>query len=249
MQLVGAFESCLEDGRAEAMGGAAGGVEDEQALGGEDAGVEVSKGLGEGAAGLVSGVEGFKGRGPAEKLTGGVEEGLNGVVDDDAADRRGGSGRVTVGEGAKLAAGGEGDVVDFGEVVVFSGEPEDGHVGAAGGGGVAGAGERGGGLQGRIERTAEEAHLLAGDHGSGAGAEGVERGRMRVLRGQEINDFRPMRGKGRRSLPAGAAEGRAIKGAGSGSAGAEVQKQPGKARNHGDGMTLGGRQGGAFRLG
>ena len=51
VQLVGAFESCLEDGRAEAMGGAAGGVEDEQALGGEDAGVKISKGLGKCAPG------------------------------------------------------------------------------------------------------------------------------------------------------------------------------------------------------
>ena len=176
MKFVGALDGGAQNGRAEAMEVAACGVEDEQALRGEDAGVEIGEGLGEGAAGLVGGDQRVGGVGGAEQLGGALDERRDAFVEDDAADGRAAdSGALSYASCFELAAGGKGDVIDFGEVVVFGGEPEDGGVGMAGGGGLAGAGDGGGGFEGGVERAAEEADLLAGDDGSGALGEGCER--------------------------------------------------------------------------
>ena len=71
------------------------------------------------------------------------------------------------------------DVVDLGKVVVFGSKPKDGHMGAAARSGLPGAGQRGGCLEGRKERSAKEAHLLPGHHHSGAVAQSVKRRRGR----------------------------------------------------------------------
>ena len=87
------------------------------------------------------------------------------------------SGALLVDQLRQLAAGGKSDVIDLGEVVVFAGEPEDGRVGMAGGGGLARAGDGGGSFEGRVQRSAEETHLLAGENGAGALGERSERWR------------------------------------------------------------------------
>ena len=92
MEFVGVLNAGAQDGRAEAMEVAAGGVEDEQALGGKDPRVEIGEGLGEGAAGLVGGDEGIDRVGGAEEFGGAFEERGVEIVDDDAADRHGSSG-------------------------------------------------------------------------------------------------------------------------------------------------------------
>ena len=47
----------------------------------------------------------------------------------------------------QLAAGGKGDMIDLGEIVIFAGEPEDGGVGMACDSGLARAGDRRGGFE------------------------------------------------------------------------------------------------------
>ena len=65
-------------------------------------------------------------------------------------------------------------MVDLFEVVIFSGEPKYGRVGAAGRGALAGASDGGGGFERCKERTAEEGYLLAGNDDASAGAQGIE---------------------------------------------------------------------------
>jgi hypothetical protein len=75
-------------------------------------------------------------------------------------------------EGFDCGFGEQRDLIDLFDVVVFGGEPEDGDVVDAGGGGcLLGASDGGGGLEQGKQRAAEEADLLAGDDGAGAGAE------------------------------------------------------------------------------
>jgi len=69
-------------------------------------------------------------------------------------------------------------VVDLGKVVVFGGQPEDGGVRLAGCRRLARSSQRGGRLEGREERPAEEAHLLAGHYDACAAAESFKRRRL-----------------------------------------------------------------------
>jgi len=65
--------------------------------------------------------------------------------------------------------GEQGELIDFGEVVVFAGQPEDGDVLAASGlGGVLRLADGGGGLEESEEGAAEQSDLLAGDDGGGS---------------------------------------------------------------------------------
>ena len=175
VKLVGALDGGAEDGRAEAMEVAAGGVNDEKALRGEDCGVEIAEGLGEGAAGFVGGDERVGRIGWAEELGGAFDEGRDGFVEDDAAGGNCGLGSLWVGERGQFAAGGKGDVIDFGEIVIFAGEPEDGGVGMACGSGLARASDCRGGFERGIERTAKQADLLAGEDSASALLECGER--------------------------------------------------------------------------
>ena len=109
----------------------------------------------------------------------------------------------------------EGDVVDLGEVVIFSREPKDGGVGLAICSGVAGAGKGGGCLERGKERSAKEADLLAGDNDAGAGTKCAERGsgrRRGVLCGEEIDELRPMRGNRRPVAPSGIEGNKSVEG-------------------------------------
>ena len=129
VELVGLLDGGEEDGSAEAVNFGRGGIEGEQALGGEGFGIEIGECLGEGASGAVGGLEGFEGVGPAEELAGLVEERGDGVIKDDAADGDCGGWGAAVSEFFELAATGKDYVIDFREIVVFGGQPEDGGVG------------------------------------------------------------------------------------------------------------------------
>lgn len=65
-------------------------------------------------------------------------------------------------------------MVDLGEVVILSGQPEDGDVRMAGLRGLLCASESSGGLEGGKERSAEESDLLTGDDDTCALTEGIE---------------------------------------------------------------------------
>jgi hypothetical protein len=79
-------------------------------------------------------------------------------------------------------AGGEDDVVGFGEVVIFGGQPEDGDgaptaaskLAGDPGIGVLGAADDGGGFEEGEEGSAEEGDLLAGEDGAGSVAEALD---------------------------------------------------------------------------
>jgi len=168
VELVGTFDGGFEDGAAETVNFRARGIENEESLGGEGFGVEVGEGLSECAARFVGGDEGVHGVGCAEEFPCLVDEGLDGLVNDDAANGYGSRRSVGIDEFFELFSGGEGGVVDLGEVVVFGCEPEDGDMGMSGRGGLARAGNSRCGFEWGIEGTAEEADLLAGEYGSGS---------------------------------------------------------------------------------
>ena len=120
----------------------------------------------------------------------------DGFVEDDAAGGNCGLGSLCVGERGQLAAGGKGDVIDLGEIVIFAGEPEDGGVGMACSSGLARAGDGGGGFERGIKRTAKQADLLACENGACSLGEGSERifgGCRRVLFGHEMDELWPVR--------------------------------------------------------
>ena len=176
VQFVGAFDARAQHRGAQAMEVAAACVKNKQALGGEDAGVEIGEGLGEGAAGPVGGDQRIGCVGGAQQLKRAVDEGRDAFVDGDAADPARGCGLagLRVFEFFQRLSRGKADVIDLGEVVVFSRQPKDGGVGMAGCRGLSGAGDCGGCLEGDEQRTAKEANLLAGDNGSCALGEGGE---------------------------------------------------------------------------
>lgn len=94
-------------------------------------------------------------------------------------------------------------MIDLGEVVIFTGEPEDGGVGTARSGGLARAGDGGSGFERGIKRTAKQADLLACENGACSLGEGSERifgGCRRVLFGHEMDELWPVRWAGRRRL-------------------------------------------------
>ena len=128
VEFIGALDRGFEDRAAKTMDFGAGGVEDEEALGGEGFGVELCERLAEGATGLVSGDEGVHRVGGAEEFPSLIDEGLDGFVDYDAADGDWSRGGLRVDELAKFFSGREGDVIDFGKVVIFRCEPENGDV-------------------------------------------------------------------------------------------------------------------------
>ena len=197
VKLVGTLDGGAEDRRTEAMEIAAGSVDDEKALGGEDCGVEIAKSLRESAAGFVSGDERIGRFGRPEEFGGAFDERNDRVVENDAAGGDCGFGSFLEGEGSQFSASRKGDVIDFGEVVIFTGEPEYCGVGMPCGSGLAGARNGGGGFERGIERPAEEADLLAGENGARAfrerGESGLGGGRG-VLRSEEADELRPMGG-------------------------------------------------------
>jgi len=88
VELVRAFNGGAEDGRADAVNFAAGGVKNKQALRGKGHRVELLERLGEGSSGLVGSGQGIHGVGAAEQLPCLVDQRRNAFVDDDAANGR-----------------------------------------------------------------------------------------------------------------------------------------------------------------
>ena len=244
---------------------AGGGVEDDEAVGGEDLGEEAAEGAGEGGVGGVTLAEEVGDGCVGEQLGGLVEGGVEALaagfaaaVDAELADGLRGRGVEAEGEGFDRGFAEEGELVDLGEVVVFAGEPEDGDMLAAGGGGgVLGLADGRGGLEEGEERAAEEGDLLAGDHGGGSvlealdvgqdGAAGVEAVGLAeegvgeavavglVLRG---GGGGPGEGEGVGGVPA--AERGGVGGEGRVGVGAEERRGAGERR---DGDALGGHAG------
>jgi hypothetical protein len=132
-------------------------------------------------------------------------------------------------------------VVYLVEVVIFGGEPEYSNMRRAVRSTLAGAGDGGGGFEGREKRTAEEANLLACNYNAGAGAHGIERwsgGRRWILRSQEVDHLRPVSRNRRTGEPCGVGRQGCIKRPGPRLTCAEVEEEPVQARHNGDGETV-----------
>jgi hypothetical protein len=107
-----------------------------------------------------------------QEVAGAVEQRVHLQANLDAAYRGSGVAGMAELEGLDCGFGEERDLVDLFDVVVLGGEPEDGDVVDAGGGGcLLGAGDGCGYFEEGEERAAKETDLLAGDDGAGAGAE------------------------------------------------------------------------------
>jgi hypothetical protein len=150
------------------------GVEQKEALLCESLGVEIAKGLCKSVSGPVGGDESVHGVGGAEQFPGLIDQTRDGVIKFDPAHRPGSGGGRCVSELAEFAAGRKDDVVDLVEIVIFCGKPEHGGVRFSRGGGLAGAGNGGGGLEWREERAAEEANLLTCNDDARTGTQGFE---------------------------------------------------------------------------
>ena len=134
-------------------------------------------------------------------------------------------------------------MIDFGKVVIFASQPEDGHMRTACGGSLPRARQRGSCFERRIQRPAEKSNLLPGHHRSGALPESCKRrsGGLRwrwVLLRKEPHQLRPVRGNSRARLPTHAGRKRSEKWPHSRVSGAEVLKYPAEARRNGNGMTV-----------
>src|SRR6202789_4347950 len=129
VQLIGTLDGGEQNRRAKIVYFRRRGVKDEKTLGGEDFGVEVRECLGKGAAGAIGGLERFQSVGPADPFGGFVQQRRDGFIEDDGAYGDGCGGLAGVDELFELMTAGEGDVIDLGEVMIFTGKPEDGCVG------------------------------------------------------------------------------------------------------------------------
>ena len=197
VKFIGTLDRGAEDGRAKAMEFAAGGVDDEKALRGKDRSVKIAEGLREVAAGFVSSHESVGRFGRAKKFGGAFDKGRDGFVKNDTTGGDCGIGSLAVGERGQLATGRKGDVIDLGEIVIFTGEPEDGGVGMACGSRLACARNGGGSFERGIQRPAEQANLLASENSACALFECGERifsSGGWVLFGQEMDKLGPVRG-------------------------------------------------------
>jgi hypothetical protein len=176
MQFVGAFQSRREHRRAHAVPRAFLGIQNQQPLRGKGLGIELLEGQGEGAPRLPGSGQCFGGFGVAEQFLCLADQRGDCFVENDAAHGPRHCGCLGISKRAQLFAGGEGDVVDLGKVVVFGGQPEDGGVRTACRCGLTCAGHGCCRLEGRVERSAEQAHLLPSDDHSRAVAQGIQRG-------------------------------------------------------------------------
>ena len=158
----GVFDGLAEDGSAEGVEGASGGVDDDEAEVGEGGSDEARKGGGEGGVGRIGGGEEVEFGSATDEFGGAVEDGGYVGAEREIADGLCSVGMVEVqAQGVKRVTRGQGDVIGFGEVVIFGGEPEDGD-----GVRILGAADDGGGFEEGEEGSAEEGDLLAGDDGA-----------------------------------------------------------------------------------
>ena len=144
-EVGGVFDGVAECGCAEGVKVAAGGVHNDKPVGGEEAGHQAGEGGAEGCGVAITLAEEVADRGVAEEFACLFEEFVDGFVERNVAD---GCGRVrgfcVEVEGFDGSFSEERYLVDLFEVVVFGGEPEDGDVlDAGGGGGLGGTGDGG----------------------------------------------------------------------------------------------------------
>lgn len=155
-ELGGVLNGGAEGGGAQAVEGGGAGVKDDETMGGEEMGDEAGEGAAEGLAGGVELAKEVGFGSEVEELGEMIEDGGDFGGEGDLAYRLG-AGWFEA--GVKSFGGGlaeKGGLVDLGEVVVFCGEPKDGHVrGAGDAGGFGGAGDGGGGLEQREEGATE----------------------------------------------------------------------------------------------
>jgi len=171
------FEGAAIERRGEAMEARVERVEENQAVASKEAGEELGEGCAEGflrAVGVLKSFGDEIGGGTVERRNGLSDEGGDGVAQANFADALAGRAGGSEFETREIRAGEPPGVVDFGEVVVFGGEPEDGD-------GVMSARSEIGGETNDGERfvetvggAGEEADLLSGDNGDGTGSEAVE---------------------------------------------------------------------------
>ena len=158
-EVGGVFDGVAENGGAEGVEGAGGSVDDDEAVVGEKRREEASEGAGEGGLRRVGGGEEVEFGSATDELGGAIEDGGNVGAEGEIADGAGGGDGVKIEmQGVEGVAGGEGDVVGFGEVVIFRGEPEDGD-----GIGILSTADDGSGFEEGEEGSGEEGDLLAGD--------------------------------------------------------------------------------------
>ena len=169
----GGENRCRDSGDCGVMG-----IEEDEAAAGKQAREQFSAG---GRVGVGRGVRSAKGGGNGDGI-GAVERGqgrregaLDCWAEGDVADRAANVGRVVRQLDAfQTGATGPVAVVDFGEVVVFAGEPEDGDGVTALGREFGGDADGGECFVERVSGAGEEAGLLAGNNGDGAHGKAVE---------------------------------------------------------------------------
>ncbi len=243
VQFVGAFHRGTQHRRSHAVHIAAASVEHQQPLRGKDLRIELGKGLGKGAARLIGCGQCLHSAGRTKQFPRLVHQRRNRVVKHDAAHGSRRHGSPFEDQLVQLAAPWKDNMIDFGKVVIFAGQPEDGRVRTARGGSLPRARQRGGCFERRIQRPAEKSNLLAGHHRSGALPESCKRrsGGLRwrwILLRKEPHQLRPVRGNSRARLPTHAGRKRSEKWPHSRVSGAEVLKYPAEARRNGNGMTV-----------
>ena len=155
--------------------------------------------------------------------------------------------RLRVHQLAQFAPGGKHHVIDLGKIVVFAGQPEDGHMRAAGRRCLSRPRHRGSRLERSKQRPAEQPHLLPGHHRSRALAQRLQR-RSPADAGE--GSAPPAAAPTPASAPEQRAEPASPRPAAethrtprARSARAIVQKQPVQPRRHGDGIAVCGQQG------
>jgi len=171
------FEGATVNGRGEAMEARVERVEENQAVVSKEAGEKFAEGAAESfvrAVGVLKGVGDEIGGGTVERRNGLSDEGGDGVAQANFADALAGRAGGSEFEAREIRAGEPPGMVNFGEVVVFGGEPEDGDGVVATRSEIGGEADDGERFVETVGGAGEEADLLPGDDGDGAGSEAVE---------------------------------------------------------------------------
>src|SRR3954451_2236914 len=129
------------------------GIQNQQSLRREYLGIEISECLRESSAGFVRLAQRVHCVRRAQQFPRLLDERIDGLIEHDRANRPRSVGRLGVDQLAQFAARWKGDVIYFGEIVVFTGEPEDGGMGMPRGCGLARSGYGGSGFEWREERA------------------------------------------------------------------------------------------------
>ena len=178
LQRLGFFDGGAKRSRSQLMEAARRSVHDHQAELGKHRSQEFAESLSERSSLLrcVTLAEKISGRAPADQFTRAFQSGFEpgtarfaAAVDAKSTDRKRPRGFELELQRLDRGLRRQSDLVNFGEIVVFAGEPEDRHVSAPGlSRRVLGLANRGCGLQQCEQRAPEERNLLACYNGCGA---------------------------------------------------------------------------------